>query len=431
MINCEKIFEILTQKQHPKILHDAFDQEGFEIRFVGGCVRDAILGRTDIHDIDFATNAKPDQVQEIFKKYKIHYFDSGLKHGTITAVFEKTCYEITTLRVDQNCDGRHANIRFSESWEEDASRRDFTFNAFYMDFGGNFYDHFNGLDDLLSKRLKFIGSAFERINEDYLRILRAIRFFNRYCNCGFEEDSENSQAIKTLSFKLNLISGERISSEMIKIFEDSSSSKNLANLKYFNLLSITQFTFLENKRLQFEILDSAFKLNFLNHLTGISKIALVLKENSINPLKIKARWALSNKNFNILKKIFEFDFSTDFFDKPMKLVYLNFEILPEMIIIIFHEIYKNRILQDFCLNKIREAFKIDESSNDLIEFFSKILENLSRIQRPTLPIDSRFLMNLGFLGKEIGLTLKKFEKIWLEKNCEEMDLEEINRICLF
>lgn len=428
MIDVTKIFEVLNQKDHPRKLFEAFDEFGFEIRFVGGCLRDAILGKKEINDIDFAANAKPDEMQKILNYSGIKYFNSGLKHGTITAVFDKTCYEITTLRIDQSCDGRHAKVSFDASWEDDASRRDFTFNAFYMDFQGRFYDFFGGLDDLLNSRLRFIGSAHERITEDYLRILRALRFFNRYCSSGLEDESENFHAIVELSHKLNLISGERIASETIKIFEDSVEPKNFKNLEYFNSLNLTQFIFLEKKKLSFNSLYFSHEiLNDLARLSGIQKIALILKENEIEPSKIRKRCALSNKNFAHIKKIYEFQPSkalNDFFLKPKKYIYSNFDVLKEIIILIFFELYKSHNKESFDFHSVIKDFRI-LFSNDPKEICQEILKKIDNLQKPILPINSKLLIDFGLEGKEISSAFSEFEKIWLDQNCKDFSEKEI------
>jgi poly(A) polymerase len=116
-------------------------------RFVGGAVRDTLCG-VEVRDIDIATSLTPEQVMDKLKEANIHYVPTGLKHGTITAVINHKPFEITSLRKDINCDGRHAKVEFTTDWKEDASRRDFTMNALYLDIKGNFYDFFEGRDDL-------------------------------------------------------------------------------------------------------------------------------------------------------------------------------------------------------------------------------------------------------------------------------------------
>ena len=142
-----------------------------EIRYVGGCIR-KIIRKEIVDDIDLATNLNPLQTCEALKKDNINYYETGIKHGTITAVIDDYNFEITSLREDLKTDGRHAEVKFSNDWKKDASRRDFTINSIYSDIKGNLFDPFNGKEDLENGKIKFIGDTEQRIKEDYLRILR-------------------------------------------------------------------------------------------------------------------------------------------------------------------------------------------------------------------------------------------------------------------
>ena len=164
----EKIFKVISEFS-----------DNSEIRYVGGCVR-KIINDQKVDDIDFAVNLNPNEISEIFKKNNIRFYQTGVEHGTITALINKKKFEITSLRKDISTDGRHAKVEFSKDWHEDASRRDFTINSIYADIDGNLYDPFNGKKDLENGEIKFIGDAQKRIQEDYLRVLRYIRFFLNY-----------------------------------------------------------------------------------------------------------------------------------------------------------------------------------------------------------------------------------------------------------
>ena len=150
-----------------------------EIRYVGGCVR-KIINKERYDDIDLAVNLNPKEVCEALTKKDIKYYESGIEHGTITALINDIKFEITSLRKDIFTDGRHAKVEFSDNWFEDASRRDFTINSMYADIDGNLYDPFSGKKDLELGKIEFIGDIEKRIKEDYLRILRYIRFFLNY-----------------------------------------------------------------------------------------------------------------------------------------------------------------------------------------------------------------------------------------------------------
>ena len=139
-------------------------------RYVGGCVR-KVIKKEIVDDIDLATNLTPPQICEALKNKQINYYETGIEHGTITAVIDEYKFEITSLRKDVLTDGRHAEVEFSLDWKEDASRRDFTINSIYADGDGNLFDPFNGKKDLEEGNINFIGNAEKRIQEDYLRCL--------------------------------------------------------------------------------------------------------------------------------------------------------------------------------------------------------------------------------------------------------------------
>ena len=185
-----------------------------EIRYVGGCVR-KIINKEKVNDIDLAVNLKPADVCKALKNKNIKYYESGIEHGTITALINNIKFEITSLRKDIDTDGRHATVEFLNNWKEDASRRDFTINSIYADIEGNLFDPFDGKKDLEKGKINFIGDSETRIKEDYLRILRYIRFFLNY--------SKNKHDPKTIKIiKRNLsgffnISSERLLDEFKKL----------------------------------------------------------------------------------------------------------------------------------------------------------------------------------------------------------------------
>ena len=157
-----------------------------EIRYVGGCVR-KILNSEKVDDIDFAVNLKPSECIKALQANNIKYYETGIEHGTVIAIIGNNKFEITSLRKDISTDGRHAKVEFTNDWLEDASRRDFTINSIYGDIQGNLYDPFDGKKDLKNGKIEFIGNAEQRIKEDYLRILRYIRFFINYSKLDHTE----------------------------------------------------------------------------------------------------------------------------------------------------------------------------------------------------------------------------------------------------
>ena len=187
-----------------------------EARFVGGCVRDLVLGRPS-DDIDIATPLEPSAVVKRLSEAGWKTVPVGIEHGTILAVApeKRGTFEVTTLRRDVETDGRHATVAFTDDWREDAARRDFTYNAMSLDRTGYLYDFFGGLEDLEGGYTRFVGEAAARIREDRLRILRAFRFHARY---GLRDlEAETLQALKDQAHGLAALSGERIRQEMARL----------------------------------------------------------------------------------------------------------------------------------------------------------------------------------------------------------------------
>ena len=174
-------FKNIKKKTQINKIFDAINSfsENSEVRYVGGCVR-KIINEEKVDDIDLAVNLDPKDVCKALKENNIKFYESGIEHGTITAIIDNFKFEITSLRKDVETDGRHAKIEYSQNWKEDASRRDFTINSIYADEGGILFDPFDGKKDLENGTINFIGDADTRIKEDYLRILRYIRFFLNY-----------------------------------------------------------------------------------------------------------------------------------------------------------------------------------------------------------------------------------------------------------
>ena len=192
----------------------ALTMEGAEARFVGGCVRDALLNRKDVDNIDIATPTTPDQIIKLLENSGLKANPTGLQHGTVTAVADNEIFEITTLRCDIDTDGRHATVAFTDNWLADANRRDFTINAMYCDLEGKLYDPLGGADDLRSGEIRFVGNAGTRIEEDALRILRFFRFY-----AHFGKNQPNAKAIAACdaaAAKIDTLSGDRIRAELLK-----------------------------------------------------------------------------------------------------------------------------------------------------------------------------------------------------------------------
>lgn len=212
-------------------LLEKLESSGFKAYLVGGCVRDMLLGRT-VGDFDITTDALPKQVTEVFSDLKV--IPTGIKHGTVTVIYDSTPFEITTFRVDGDySDSRRPDsVSFTPSLEKDLARRDFTVNAMAMDKNGNITDLFGGLDNLKSRTIKCVGDPVKRFSEDALRILRAVRFSSVL---GFEIDTATAEAALAMRENLNDISRERCRDELEKMImgEDFTA----AALKYRDIIA--------------------------------------------------------------------------------------------------------------------------------------------------------------------------------------------------
>lgn len=193
---------------------DALDAGVNGARAVGGAVRNALIG-VPVADVDIATVLRPEAVSARCLRAGLAVHPTGLAHGTVTVVSEHIAYEVTTLRRDVETDGRRAVVAFAETWEEDAQRRDFTINALYCDRSGCILDPLGGLEDLRARRVRFIGSAHERIREDYLRILRFFRFHAAYGQGQLDRDGLS--ACRDERHGLAGLSAERIRAEVLKL----------------------------------------------------------------------------------------------------------------------------------------------------------------------------------------------------------------------
>ena len=212
----------------------ALQAEGSRVRFVGGCVRDALLGRP-IRDVDLATPDPPERVTALLERAGLKAVPTGLQHGTVTAIAHHRPFEITTLRCDVETFGRRARVVFTDDWRADAARRDFTFNALSLEPEGRLYDYFGGRADLADGRVRFVGDARRRIAEDYLRLLRFFRFHAHYGRGS--PDQEALKAASEAAPKLTLLSGERVRAELFRLLEAPDPAPVLALMAEWRILA--------------------------------------------------------------------------------------------------------------------------------------------------------------------------------------------------
>ena len=215
---------------HTQKVLTSLSESGHQALFVGGCVRNALLG-VEVNDIDIATNALPQDVIEITTNAGLHAIPTGIDHGTVTVIANGIPHEITTFRKDILTDGRHAKVIFSNDIRDDARRRDFTMNALYATRDGAVVDPLNGIQDLRDHRVRFIEDASQRIQEDYLRILRFFRFHAWYGDEAAGIDPEALHAISSNLGGIETLSKERVGSEMLNLLAAMNPAPALASMR--------------------------------------------------------------------------------------------------------------------------------------------------------------------------------------------------------
>ncbi len=214
----------------------ALTSGGAQALFVGGCVRNALLG-APVSDIDIATDARPQQVVELAQDAGLKAIPTGIDHGTITVICDGIPHEITTFRRDIETDGRRAVVVFSDNIQEDAARRDFTMNALYAQPDGTVLDPLNGLPDLRARRVRFIGTAEHRIREDYLRSLRYFRFHAWYGDTESGFDADALAAIASNLEGLSDLSRERVGAELLKLLGAPDPAPSVAAMRSVGVLA--------------------------------------------------------------------------------------------------------------------------------------------------------------------------------------------------
>jgi len=376
-----------------------------EIRYVGGCVR-KIINKEKVDDIDLAVNLNPANVCEALKKENIKYYESGIQHGTITALINNIKFEITSLRKDIETDGRHAKIEFSNNWKEDASRRDFTINSIYADIEGNLFDPFEGKKDLKIGKINFIGNAEIRIKEDYLRVLRYIRFFLNY-----SKNRHNPEIIRTIKKNLSgfsNISSERLLDEFQKLLRSEGFFKlmkdkdclEIINLVFPQLKNISIFNKLNN-----------FAKNHFNEVDFIFLLSLIIIDGTDNVDYFIYKFNLSKKDQKRLLFLNNFNNqkinTKTYSEKNLnKIFYFN----------------GKEALMDIIYFKIFKSKKID---NNLL----KMIENFKDKEIPTMPLKADILMEKYNVseGKELGKKLKAIEEVWTNNDFKitEKEVQDI------
>ncbi len=274
---------------------ERINQAGFEVYFVGGCVRDMLLQRP-LHDVDLATSAYPQEIKQIFPQT----IDTGIEHGTVTVIYQKKAYEITTFRTESGYQDyrRPDKVEFVRSLKEDLKRRDFTINALAMNAQGEIIDLFAGIADLQQRQIRAVGVAADRFHEDALRMLRAVRF---QAQLNFTIEKQTLAGIQTNAALLSHIATERIREEFIKLMEGCNRQAGLTSLYQTQLYRFCPglATYDFPKILQFaagQITDEATVWSFLAYLGQ-------LKRAQVRPFL--RQWKVANNNIKLVQAAIE------------------------------------------------------------------------------------------------------------------------------
>ena len=406
-LNTNLKFENLKKKYEIKKIFNIFsnDLNNCQIRFIGGCVRKA-LSNENIDDIDLAVDLTPEEVKLILKNNNIKFFETGIEHGTITAKINNEKLEITSLRRDIKSYGRHADVEFTKKWYEDAARRDFSINCIYADLEGNLYDPFEGKKDLKNGKVKFIGNAENRIREDYLRVLRYIRFFLDYSNQPHDLDIQK-KILKNIS-GINKISKERLLNELEKIFK----SKNIFKInddeflvKILNLV----FPELKNIHLLEKLNDQA--LEILQSKDFLFWLSILIIDETDNTDYFLYKYKLSNND-----------------KKRIIFLYQNYPKLSDNNFFSEKNFHKLVYYNDKSLVIDLIDFKICVSKKDITKMI-KLKKLIIETNKPIFPIKAKNLIEEYNLkeGRELGTKLKKIEDVWVQNNFKITN-QEVNRI---
>ncbi len=382
---------------------DALGTNGADVRFVGGCVRDALSGRPVI-DIDIATPDLPETITELLQAAGIRAVPTGIEHGTVTAVIGGKTFEITTLRRDVKTDGRHAKVAFTDDWIEDARRRDFTINTLSATPDGNVYDPFTGISDLAYGWVKFVGRASERVAEDYLRILRFYRFYGSFSQSYADIDA--LAACRAAAGELKNLSGERVRQELLKILLLPDPAEIIIRMRGDHILD--------------DILPEVSDVNLLRLVNWFETRAIRIEGIAPDPIRhlgvlvdtdrqgahaISMRLKLSNK---------ETDRLADICAPPI-------DVSPDM-----GELAENKAVRQFGHQLIEDLalqnWAHEMSDNPRLprarkEAWVALLERCRSWQDPAFPISGSDVLALGIPpGPQVGRLLTRVEEWWENNN---------------
>ena len=394
-----KLFPFYKNKDLKYVFHKLQDNSSkgtIAARFVGGCVRKHLTGEI-IDDIDIATILTSDEIKQTFKDTKFKIIESGIKHGTITLKSDKHKLELTTLRKDIETDGRHAEVKYIDNWILDSERRDFTINAIYLDINGKIFDPQTGTVDLKNNNIKFIGDPQKRIQEDYLRIIRFLRFSIEYNSLA---DTKTIEALKLNLDGITKISKERILDELFKI------------LKLKNFENIIQD---KNKKLIFSLIFP--ELKYLERMLRMYKIDKSLKAKGKNLLAVllvdeKDSHEYFLHKYNVSKEVKD----------SLNLLGQNFKLQKKNKNFFSKNLEKN--IYFFGKEHIKLLNLLEFLSNtkyNLKNFFIT-LRKISNSKIQKFPYDGEYFIRKGMKeGLVLGKVIKILENEWVDNNFKISD----------
>ncbi|MDD4616513.1 MAG: CCA tRNA nucleotidyltransferase [Alphaproteobacteria bacterium] len=382
----------LTLEQQEKILTPAvrrlLDVLDADARAVGGAVRDTFLRRA-VFDIDIASPLPPERVMEVLAIAKIKTVPTGFAHGTVTAVLDGTGYEITTLRRDVETYGRHAKVQFTDDWQEDASRRDFTMNAMSVDAQGALYDYFGGEADAKAGRVRFIGDPRQRIREDVLRILRYFRFYAFFGRSN--PDADALGACRDLASLIPTLSAERISKEFLKLLSADTPVPSLRLMMETGVLIafMPEITSLDR-------LEALLKTEKANAVALCAEREPVLRLASLLPpieadaRAVASKLKLSNRDTEALATLAKLPEFLEDTDVPQTL---------------------HRLLYAYGAGNCRAATLLKGGN------VAPALDEISRWKIPVFPAKGEDIVKLGVpAGPQVGQVLRALEKWWIDND---------------
>ena len=382
--------KIITDKAILK-LFEVVENHGGVLRFVGGAVRDALAGIKGF-DLDLATDMSPDELVEMCEENDIKTIPIGIKFGTVGIMINGKVLEVTSLRKDIKTDGRHAEVEFTTDWQEDASRRDLTINAVYADEKGNVFDYYNGIDDLQKGIVRFIGNPNQRIQEDYLRILRFFRFYSIFGKG--EIDKKALRACKDNQAGLTKISIERVRDEFFKILL----TPNVINTVKI-MLDNDILGYILPPAPHFDDLENLIRLVREQNLdeSALRRLFILYWPDEIIAENFATRFKLSKKEKEMFVSWAKHNPQLSDFTSPTNLSKLLYN-----------------LGQEFCYHKF---ILLCAQANKIPDNFSNIIETIRTTPIPVFPLKGRDLISAGVEdNRKIGHMLDMLEHLWIESN---------------